>query len=78
MKKIMVAVLSIFVITACSEVKSVEWYKEHPDEMKSVLMKCELKQGSSQDQNCLNAKEAKGKSYMDKMLGGWQGREIKE
>ena len=70
MKKIMIAVFSIFVITACSEeVKTVDWYLENKAEREARLKKCEVTQGSKQDQNCINAGRASYKEYMKKKLG---------
>ena len=70
MKKIMIAVFSIFVITACSEeVKPVDYYLDNLDEAEAVKKKCEVTQGSKNDQNCINADKALYRDYMKKMIG---------
>lgn len=70
MKKILVAVFSVFVITACSEeIKTIDWYLENQAERENTLKKCEVTQGSKEDQNCINARKAQYKAYMNKKLG---------
>ncbi len=66
----MIAVFSISVITACSEeVKPVDYYLDNLDEAEAVKNKCEVTQGSKNDQNCINADKALYRSYMNKMIG---------
>ena len=72
MKKILVAVFSVFVITACSEeVKSIDYYMDNLEEAEAVKNKCEVTQGSKNDQNCINADKALYRDYMNKMTGNY-------
>lgn len=58
MKKIILLSAAIF-LTACSEeVKPVDYYIENLDEAEAVISKCEVTQGSKDDQNCINAGSA--------------------
>ena len=70
MKKLILIMSVGLSVVACSpEVKSVEYYSTNNEERQDVLRKCETTQGSSQDQNCLNAKQAQTKSTMNSMFG---------
>lgn len=75
MKKVLIlSSLSLALIACSPEVKSIEYYENNIDEAKSVIKKCEVTQGSSQDQNCINADKAIYSKEMDAILsGGWQG-----
>ncbi|MDR5617852.1 EexN family lipoprotein [Arsenophonus sp.] len=60
MKKIgfMTVMIGCVILLGCKEeVKSEEWYNQHPDETYNVYSKC-LKDGES-SQNCENARRAK-------------------
>jgi hypothetical protein len=46
----------VLFLTACNEVKSVEWYKEHQDEMNKLYVKC--KASGEDTQTCRNVKDA--------------------
>lgn len=49
--------LLFVVISGCKEeVKTTQWYRDHPDELKAVYEKCQ-KTGNASD-NCKNANEA--------------------
>lgn len=69
MKKILVAVFSVFVITACSEVKSYEYYLENEKEANEVVKECEVSQMGKHDQNCINAEKAVSRIALKKMIG---------
>ncbi|MDQ1228446.1 hypothetical protein QE443_004707 [Pantoea ananatis] len=60
MKKLIITVVSasFLLLTACkSEAKSVEWFKAHPDELKTEYQKCVKKYAAKpmDDENCQNA-----------------------
>lgn len=79
MKKVFMICIATSFFVACSpEVKSVDYYKENENEANEVLKKCEVTQGSKNDQNCINAKNAINANYMDRMFSGeWQGKGAK-
>ncbi|WP_246881583.1 EexN family lipoprotein [Pantoea ananatis] len=59
MKKLIITAVSasFLLLTACkSEAKSVEWYKAHPDELKTEYQKCVKKYAAKpmDDENCQN------------------------
>ncbi|WP_054177353.1 EexN family lipoprotein [Citrobacter sp. CtB7.12] len=57
-------VLLFFILTGCEdEAKTTKWYKDHPDELKTVYDKCQ-KTGTATE-NCKNASEA---NYQIKQL----------
>ena len=71
MKRILaLPVLALGLIACSPEVKSVDHYYNNLDEAKAVHDKCEVTQGSKNDQNCINAKEAITKDRFKKMIGG--------
>jgi hypothetical protein len=51
------------------DVKTVEYYFEHPDEAKEVVQSC--KKISKNDENCTNAKEAYGRMMMNPNNDGY-------
>ncbi|EBA4960443.1 EexN family lipoprotein [Salmonella enterica] len=52
-----IALLLCFSLIGCKEeAKTTQWYRDHPDELKSVYDECQ-KSGSASD-NCKNANEA--------------------
>ena len=57
-KIIVILTLSfITIISGCDEeAKTTQWYRDHPDELKTVYEKCQ-KTGSASE-NCKNANEA--------------------
>lgn len=72
MKKTIILPLLCFGLIACSaEVKSVEYYENNIDEANTVAEKCEATQGSKNDQNCINAKDALYNNYMKSKVGGY-------
>ncbi|WP_282705061.1 EexN family lipoprotein [Wohlfahrtiimonas chitiniclastica] len=54
----------LLVIACSAEVKPVEYYENNMEETKAVLKKCEVTQGSQNDQNCLNAKKTSRNKYI--------------
>ena len=60
MKKFAGGVLIAFSLIGCAEeVKTVQWYKEHPEEMKQYIDKCKDNPGElAATPNCINAKKA--------------------
>ena len=73
MKKLMLLVVAPLIIVACSEkVETIEFYEKNPEVGKTILEKCEVTQGSEQDQNCINAKKAKYNNYMRSQIGAFQ------
>lgn len=63
--------LSLGLIACSPEVKSIEYYKNNIDEANAVSEKCEITQGSKNDQNCINAKDALYNDYMKSKFGGY-------
>ena len=56
-KWIVVLLSSAFILAGCDEKpKSVDWYMEHPTELKGVFEAC--KASGDDTQNCRNAKDA--------------------
>lgn len=59
MRLLTLSFLSILFLIICGcrdETKTPQWYKDHPDELKTVYEKC-LKTGDASE-NCKNANEA--------------------
>ncbi|MGK4380350.1 EexN family lipoprotein [Cedecea davisae] len=59
MRLLTLSFLSILFLIICGcrdETKTTQWYKDHPDELKTVYKKC-LKTGDASE-NCKNANEA--------------------
>jgi hypothetical protein len=50
-------ILGSLFLTGCDNPKSIQWYKEHPDEMNQRYKACESTGEDSQD--CKNAREAR-------------------
>lgn len=71
MKKLLM-IIPVVLLVACSpEVKSVDYYFDNSEEAETVIKACEMKQGSKQDQNCINAKDAMYKKHMKSKTGGY-------
>lgn len=72
MKKILVLPALVLGLIACSpEVKSVDHYMNNLEEAQEVIDKCEVTQGSVNDQNCINAKDAIYRDHMNKLFSGY-------
>jgi len=56
MKTKLAIIFSLFLLSGCNESKSVDYWKGHIDEARSVKYKC-LKDGDDSS-NCTNAKQA--------------------
>lgn len=67
MKKL-VWFVPLLLIACSAEVKPVEYYENNMDETNAVLKKCEVTQGSKEDQNCINAKEARRNNFVKDQL----------
>lgn len=70
-KSIIFSLLSLGLIACSPEVKSVEYYENNIDEANTVSEKCEITQGSKNDQNCINAKDALYNDDMKSKIGGY-------
>ncbi len=70
-KALILSLLSLTMIACSPEVKSVEYYEANIDEANTVSKKCEVTQGSKNDQNCINAKDALYNDYMKSKVGGY-------
>lgn len=55
-KWIMPAILGLFLLAACDNSKSTQWYKTHQDELKQRYQECESSGEDSQE--CKNVREA--------------------
>ena len=54
----------VFIVTACDSSKSVSYYVDHPEEIKTKLEECEGDTANFvQDGDCANASRAKGKRF---------------
>ncbi|MFE4110600.1 EexN family lipoprotein [Kosakonia sp. YIM B13611] len=49
--------LGILLLTGCDNPKSIQWYKEHPQEMNQHYISCESSGDDNQD--CKNARQAR-------------------
>ena len=70
MKKITL-IIPFFLIACSDPVQSVDYYLEQLDEAEKVKEKCEVTQGSKEDQNCINADKALYRDYMSSKFGGY-------
>ena len=71
MKKALVLLITIFILTACdnwlnpAKTKTVSYYSEHPNEMEAKMKEC--KEDATKlvkDPNCINASEAWNKRFV--------------
>jgi CRISPR/Cas system CSM-associated protein Csm5 (group 7 of RAMP superfamily) len=64
------SILSLTLI-GCGEenIKSVDYYLEHKDEIKTTLEKCEKIEDRATNNNCINASKANAKSFSNSMFG---------
>ncbi|WP_265919533.1 EexN family lipoprotein [Cupriavidus nantongensis] len=70
MKKIIVPWLIPICVFACGDntpVQTVDWYKAHDTDCKSLIAKCEANRGElSASANCINAKTAENHLRVDR------------
>lgn len=71
MKKLLLILAPVLLVACSDEVKPVDHYLSNIDEAKAVATACETKQGSKQDQNCINANKALYQNDMSKKFGGY-------
>lgn len=72
MKKLLMLASTLFVLVSCSksvEIKSVDYYLQHADEMNAMLKKCQnlSLDEYAKDANCSNADKASTKKALDSM-----------
>ena len=56
--KVCFVLATIFGLSACSDVKSTEWYSKHPEEASQKLLDCIVDASANDDEGCQNALEA--------------------
>ena len=70
MKKVSFALAVAVILAGCGEsapVRTVDWYKSHDAERKSMILKCEENPGElATTPNCINAKTAANHLAVDK------------
>ncbi len=61
LSKILLISVATLMLTACSKVQTLEYYKEHPDKAKKVVEECNKNKDKLSDkelENCSNAAQA--------------------